>query len=89
MGRFLRRSASVPAGRARYKLDTRSTNISFSCAFMKFMTVHGQFRDFRFVFDNFIVGLGGVALLNVAIAVGRAGQHTHYSALRLMTFTPP
>ena len=46
MGRFLRRSASVPAGLVRYKLDTRSTHISFSCAFMKFMTVHGQFRDF-------------------------------------------
>jgi PAS domain S-box-containing protein len=46
MGRFLRRSASTPPGRARYKLDTRTTNLAFSCAFMKFMTVHGHFRDF-------------------------------------------
>jgi PAS domain S-box-containing protein len=30
----------------RYRIDTRSTHLAFSCAFMKFFTVHGEFRDF-------------------------------------------
>lgn len=34
------------ASRAHYRFDTRNTHLAFSCAFMKFLTVHGQFRDF-------------------------------------------
>jgi serine/threonine-protein kinase len=32
--------------RIRYKIDTRHSRLGFSCAFMKFLTVHGHFRDF-------------------------------------------
>jgi polyisoprenoid-binding protein YceI len=32
--------------RIRYRVDTRATQLAFSCAFMRFMTVHGRFRDF-------------------------------------------
>jgi len=35
-----------PQGRVRYRVDTRGSQLGFSCAFMKFMTVHGRFRDF-------------------------------------------
>jgi polyisoprenoid-binding protein YceI len=34
------------AGQRRYRVDTRGSQLGFSCAFMKFMTVHGRFRDF-------------------------------------------
>src|ERR1700730_17806749 len=30
----------------RYKIDTRHSRLGFSCAFMKFLTVHGHFGDF-------------------------------------------
>jgi polyisoprenoid-binding protein YceI len=45
-GRHLRQSRPAGPRRVRYKLDTRNTHLEFSCAFMKFMTVHGIFRDF-------------------------------------------
>jgi polyisoprenoid-binding protein YceI len=45
-GRHLRQSRTTGPRRVRYKLDTRNTHLEFSCAFMKFMTVHGIFRDF-------------------------------------------
>jgi len=45
-GRYLRHSRPAGPRRVRYKLDTRNTHLEFSCAFMKFMTVHGIFRDF-------------------------------------------
>ena len=46
LGRHL--SAASPDGhpRARFKIDIRNTHLAFSCAFMKFLTVHGSFRDF-------------------------------------------
>jgi PAS domain S-box-containing protein len=34
------------SGRRRYRVDTLGSQLAFSCAFMKFMTVHGRFRDF-------------------------------------------
>ena len=46
LGRLLRTSPDRDGGRARYKLDTRNTQLAFSCAFMKLLTVHGVFRDF-------------------------------------------
>ena len=46
LGRHLRRAAVSTLTPARFKLDTRNTHLEFSCAFMKFMTVHGVFRDF-------------------------------------------
>jgi PAS domain S-box-containing protein len=30
----------------RYRIDSRHSRIGFSCAFMKFLTVHGHFNDF-------------------------------------------
>jgi PAS domain S-box-containing protein len=30
----------------RYKIDSRHSRLGFSCAFMKFLTVHGHFSDF-------------------------------------------
>ena len=46
LGRYLQ--DSPPAGRRRkhYRLETRQSHLAFSCAFMKFLTVHGTFRDF-------------------------------------------
>jgi PAS domain S-box-containing protein len=44
-----RPAASEPVageGRLRYRVDTRGSQLGFSCAFMKFLTVHGRFRDF-------------------------------------------
>ena len=38
--------AEAPAAAARYKIDTRHSRLGFSCAFMKFLTVHGRFDDF-------------------------------------------
>lgn len=32
--------------RVRYKIDSRHSRLGFSCAFMKFLTVHGHFGDF-------------------------------------------
>ena len=32
--------------RLRYRIDKRKSRVGFSCTFMKFLTVHGQFRDF-------------------------------------------
>lgn len=32
--------------RVRYRLDARNTQLGFSCAFMKLLTVHGLFHDF-------------------------------------------
>jgi PAS domain S-box-containing protein len=46
LGRHLRRAATARRGPTRFKLDTRNSHLEFSCAFMKFMTVHGMFRDF-------------------------------------------
>jgi PAS domain S-box-containing protein len=46
LGRHLRRAPSARPGPARFKLDTRNSHLEFSVAFMKFMTVHGMFRDF-------------------------------------------
>jgi PAS domain S-box-containing protein len=46
LGRHLRRAATARHGPARFKLDSRNSHLEFSCAFMKFMTVHGMFRDF-------------------------------------------
>lgn len=45
-GRHIRQSRPRGPKKVRYKLDTRNTHLEFSCAFMKFMTVHGTFRDF-------------------------------------------
>ena len=39
-------ASAAPTGLARYRVDTRASQLAFSCAFMKFMTVHGRFRDF-------------------------------------------
>jgi PAS domain S-box-containing protein len=36
--------ATVPG--VRYKIDARHSRLGFSCAFMKFLTVHGHFSDF-------------------------------------------
>jgi PAS domain S-box-containing protein len=46
LGRHLRATPAVGRPQARFKLDTRNTHLAFSCAFMKFLTVHGSFRDF-------------------------------------------
>jgi len=37
--------AEAPAT-TRYRIDARHSRIGFSCAFMKFLTVHGHFGDF-------------------------------------------
>jgi PAS domain S-box-containing protein len=37
---------TAASGRRRYRVDTLGSQLAFSCAFMKFMTVHGRFRDF-------------------------------------------
>ena len=50
-GRHLRNSRVSGPRKVRYKLDTRNTHLEFSCAFMKFMTVHGTFRDFSGWFE--------------------------------------
>lgn len=39
-------AAEQVTGRNRYRVDTCATQLAFSCAFMRFMTVHGRFRDF-------------------------------------------
>lgn len=46
LGRYLVASPSAQPRKALYRLDARNTHLAFSCAFMKFMTVHGEFRDF-------------------------------------------
>ncbi|MDQ6772032.1 MAG: YceI family protein [Candidatus Dormibacteraeota bacterium] len=39
-------AAIASGGRVRYRIDTRNSHLGFSCAFMRFMTVHGLFKDF-------------------------------------------
>lgn len=47
LGRLLREAwGPQQAERRRYRIDTRNTHLGFSCAFMRFMTVHGLFKDF-------------------------------------------
>lgn len=46
LGRRLGLAPTAALAPTRFKLDTRSSHLEFSCAFMKFMTVHGKFRDF-------------------------------------------
>jgi PAS domain S-box-containing protein len=41
-----RLAVGPPASPVRYRVDTRATQLAFSCAFMRFLTVHGRFRDF-------------------------------------------
>jgi PAS domain S-box-containing protein len=41
-----RRPAAEPPGSLRFKIDARHSRLGFSCAFMKFLTVHGHFNDF-------------------------------------------
>jgi PAS domain S-box-containing protein len=38
-------AVAAPPG-VRYKIDARHSRLGFSCAFMKFLTVHGHFSDF-------------------------------------------
>ncbi len=46
LGRLARRSPAAWRPRLRYRIDPRNSHLGFSCAFMKFLTVHGRFRDF-------------------------------------------
>jgi len=46
LGQLARRSPAVQRPRLRYRIDPRNSHLGFSCAFMKFLTVHGRFRDF-------------------------------------------
>ena len=46
LGRYLQDSPPAGRRRKRYKVDTRNSHLAFSCAFMKFLTVHGSFREF-------------------------------------------
>jgi PAS domain S-box-containing protein len=46
LGELARRSSTVQKPRLRYRVDPRNSHLGFSCAFMKFLTVHGRFRDF-------------------------------------------
>ena len=46
LGRYLQDSPPADRTRKRYKVDTRNSHLAFSCAFMKFLTVHGRFREF-------------------------------------------
>lgn len=39
-------TAAAASGRVRYRIDPRHSRLGFSCAFMKFLTVHGHFSDF-------------------------------------------
>jgi polyisoprenoid-binding protein YceI len=36
----------APSRSVRYRIDARQSRLGFSCAFMKFLTVHGHFNDF-------------------------------------------
>jgi PAS domain S-box-containing protein len=38
--------AVVARQQVRYRIDARHSRLGFSCAFMKFLTVHGHFNDF-------------------------------------------
>ena len=46
LGRYLQESPPADRRRKRYRVDPRNSHLAFSCAFMKFLTVHGSFREF-------------------------------------------
>ncbi len=46
LGRHLQLAPASEPRLTRYKLETRNTDLAFSCALMKFLTVHGVFREF-------------------------------------------
>jgi len=46
LGGLAHRAPAARRPRLRYRIDPRNSHLGFSCAFMKFLTVHGRFRDF-------------------------------------------
>lgn len=81
-GKAWRRSRKT--GSVRYKLDQRNTHLAFSCRFMRFMTVHGIFRDVsghvEIVGDDATTALAECTIRTASVDTGSLDRDFHLAS---------